>query len=358
MIIQSVLSTLLRLFLPYHPSRSADVGIKAPRIKRPCAPPKPRRNAPSTTNSSISSVDSVVSSSSEESSTLPLPPPSTSLIHAHAEVRPRTFKSLSRGMLHSRRTSQDDTLIMIERPDFRNTTQPRRRSESTPPSPAPWSSPEAASSTTAPARHSSVDRSPESHNEVHAGFRLLPVKCTKSKLMLSAETTEPLSSPDVLPAHKSTGLSFLSRRKVHKTSSVPNGLLTSSPAPPVPSLPTALLARRKSQLFGPLDLLQRRRSQHLAEEAAHAPAAPVSTLESRCSQLFRHSLENRRSMSQSIDDDIPQDGIHLVQKRPSQVLRTQPYEAPYFFPAPGSEAAENYLPPRRKPSRSKTLPVE
>ncbi|KAF7337746.1 hypothetical protein MSAN_02248200 [Mycena sanguinolenta] len=124
-------------------------------------------------------------------------------------------------------------------------------------------------------------------------------------------------SPEDDHVARSTGLSFLHRKKSRKAS---GGILTAEPLP--------IVDRKKSQLFAPL--LHRRLSQDV--DANH-----------------RFSMEGQESPERP-----SQDSARVLPKR-SQTLRTQPYEAPYFFPAPGSVEADSYLPPRRKPARSKTL---
>ncbi|KAJ7664924.1 hypothetical protein B0H17DRAFT_294448 [Mycena rosella] len=113
----------------------------------------------------------------------------------------------------------------------------------------------------------------------------------------------------------------------------------SSPSSLIPPHPAFPVAKRKSQLFAPL--LHRRKSQpiHVMELEVELPGKPPSPEQDTA--LFAESRPSQES--------------HHLAPRRSQTLRTQPYDAPYFFPAPGSVAAETYLPPRRRPIRSTTL---
>ncbi|KAJ7146326.1 hypothetical protein C8R44DRAFT_864101 [Mycena epipterygia] len=316
----SVLSTFLRLLFPHHLTRGADVKSTIVRRStiRTSESKHRRRHAPSTINSSVSSVGSASSQESCSTSEMSIPKPRT------LESNP----SLLRATTHNHGVSDS-----VDRPDFRNTARRSRpRSGSAPPSPAPW-----ALSHSPDSPQSSVDETP-SHRDA------APKSSTSTFHLRRAPSMESAASFDGLPAPKSTGLSFLHRRKVHKAPSAPSGLSAaakkSTPPPPVPPLPA--IEKRKSQLFAPL--LHRRRSQ------------PVTDVARRWSQtLCPPSTE---------DDDAPSDGRRqshdvaqncLLAPKRSQTLRTQPYEAPYFFPTPGSVAAETYVPPRRKPVRSKTL---
>ncbi|KAJ6541780.1 hypothetical protein B0H19DRAFT_1077573 [Mycena capillaripes] len=229
-------------------------------------------------------------------------------------------KSTSRASAHHRVVSEH-----TDRPDFRNTVAHRhRRSDSAPPSPVPWAS----SHTDAPARtsvdDSALDQSGRAPKRSSSTFHLR---------VPSFDATSSLDNHD----HHSThiGLSFLHRRKVRKA-----GSLTEDPL----SLPTSEspVEKRKSQLFAPL--LHRRRSQHVHDEDVSPISATASTEEENAPES-RPSQESHRNS---------RDMTRVLPKR-SQTLRTQPYQAPYFFPTPGSVEADNYLPPRRNPVRSKTL---
>jgi len=281
-----------------------------------------RKVNPSTTNSSISSCASTSESSSQDSCSTNLEHPSTS----EASVpRPRNLEPPPRQGTHGRVVSE-----YTDRPDFRSTVNHRRRrSESTPPSPSPWASaqpePPNATGGSVSSRRASVD---------------LP-------------RTPSFESAPSLDTVKSKRLSFLNRKKVRKAPSAPSGLSANHASPPpLPPLPLSV-ERRKPQLFGPF--LHRRRSQN----------APGTDPVKRRSMTFdaRHSMT---LLSPSTDEEPccseghPPDTVHDCRMSPkrSQTLRTQPYEAPYFFPIPGSVEAGNYLPPRRKPVRSRTLPAE
>ncbi|KAJ6601220.1 hypothetical protein DFH09DRAFT_558944 [Mycena vulgaris] len=326
----SVLSTFVRFLLPRHPTpiRSADVTSKTRQrtIRRTSETKHKHRNAPSTTNSSISNVESTVSSEESCGSLRP----STSEINASQR---RTLKPAS---AHNRVESE-----YIERPDFRNTVDHRRRrSESTPPSPSPWAfshsaHPDPVNGSTRP----SVDQTTTDGESDTVSLHPVP-----PHHLPRAPSFEGLPA---LNARSRTGLSFL-RRKVRKAPSAPNGLSAaahqSSPLPPVPPLP---MERKASQLFGPL--LHRRKSQplHAAEgksgnRRSQIPA-PIPSSPEEDAVSFSEGRPSRDSWHG-----------HLAPRR-SQTLRTQPYDAPYFFPAPGSVAAESYLPPRRNPVRSRTL---
>ncbi|KAJ7762368.1 hypothetical protein DFH07DRAFT_814127 [Mycena maculata] len=317
----SVLSTLLRLLLPYHPTGA---NVQSPTSRRstirrtPETNPGRRKDVPSITDSSISSREST--SSFQESCSVHLTHSSTSEVNV---PRPRKLEPPSRNGAHGRVASE-----YMDRPDFRNTvTHRRRRSESTPPSPSPWafSHPEPSN----PSARSPPDASRRSGSVSSSSCRLP-----------RASSFESVPFVDV-PAIK-TKLSFLHLRKVRKAPSASNVIAARQPSPP--SHPTHSLEKAKSQLFAP----RRRRSQHIIEADAvrrHsiALASPTEEEEACCPE--------GRDSQETVHECRP------VPKR-SQTPRTHPYEAPYFFPAPGSVAAENYLPPRRKPIRSRTLPTD
>ncbi|KAJ7837362.1 hypothetical protein B0H14DRAFT_2791510 [Mycena olivaceomarginata] len=203
--------------------------------------------------------------------------------------------------------------VVDERPDFRNAAVRRhRRSGSAPPSPAPWATSHSDGIDAAAAR-TSVDDS---------ALGTLPRQ-------LSFDAASSLENDHAL---KSTGLSFLHRRKVRKASSTSGGMFTAEPLP--------LAEKKKSQLFAPL--LHRRQSQMHDVDPTQ-----------RLSQIsFSGSIDQHDD--NAVEGRPSQDSTRVLPKR-SQTLRTQPYEAPYFFPTPGSVVAETYLPPRRNPVRSKTL---
>ncbi|KAJ7508511.1 hypothetical protein B0H11DRAFT_1965409 [Mycena galericulata] len=317
----SVLSTLLRLLLPFHPTgANVTSPTRRPTIHRTSkVNHRRRRDVPSTNNSSISSWGST--SSSLESDSVHLKHPST--LEANVP-KPRNLEPPPRS--DGRPVSE-----FIDRPDFRRTVNHRRgRSESTPPSPSPWvishscAHSDSCSSAGSPRRSGSV--SSHATSSVH-----LPRAS-------SFESAPPLG---VIPTLKSKKLSFVYSKKVRKAPSAPN--VAAKDATHSPSLS---VEKRKSQLLAPL--LHRRRSQHTTEtDATHDrrhSVTPSEEGEDKC------CFEDRR----------PQDIVHECRPVPkrSQTLRTQPYEAPYFFPTPGSVAAEDYLPPRRKPVRSRTMPAE
>ncbi|KAF8204476.1 hypothetical protein K438DRAFT_562682 [Mycena galopus ATCC 62051] len=292
----SVLSTFLRLLLPYHPTRGAAVAstIRRRSTIRKFAHSKHRRSHVPTPNSDISSAAST----------------STSLESNVSETKANA---------PSRVVSEPTT---DDRPDFRNMVARRhRRSDSAPPSPAPWAS--SHSDAVDVSTHACVD-----DTALHRGGKLSTERRPSLVFHLPRNSTfDSASSPE--DEHGVKRLSFLHRRKVRKTSSVTGGLLTAEPLP--------LAEKRKSQLFAPL--LHRRHSQNIDNLDVTQVSVSGSTEEEG------HSSPERPHS---------QDMARVLPKR-SQTLRTQPYEAPYFFPPPGTVAADTYLPPRRKPSRSKTL---
>ncbi|KAJ6520407.1 hypothetical protein C8R45DRAFT_59619 [Mycena sanguinolenta] len=294
----SVLSTFLRLLWPnhWHPTRGAAVTSTASIRRRRSTIrrlSKRRRSHVPTPDSSIISSPASTSTSLESTSL-------ESTASVTNEPRLHTFHTIAHDRVVSEPTTDD-------RPDFRNTAVRRhRRSDSAPPSPAPWAS---------------------SHfDDVDASKR---ISVDDTVTALNRDGNERRSSLHFNPARKSsleyedehvaksTGLSFLHRKKSRKAS---GGTLTAEPLP--------LIERKKSQLFAPL--LHRRLSQDV-------------------------DVNHRFSTEEESHTERPsQDSARVVPKR-SQTLRTQPYQAPYFFPAPGSVEADSYLPPRRKPVRSKTL---
>ncbi|KAJ6486046.1 hypothetical protein C8R47DRAFT_1128823 [Mycena vitilis] len=306
----SVLSTLFRSFFP-HTTRGAEVASvirhRSSKLKH-----KQRKHA-STTSSSISSPASTASTLSSVQSS-----PSGSAQSSPANV------------------SETSALT----PDFGNTVvHRRRRSESAPPSPCPWDL---------------------SHPRVSVDDTELKRPCSTFDLPREPSFDAP-SSVDDHSTPKSTGLSFLHRRKVRRAPSAPSGSLAQQTPPPVPPLPP--LKKSKSQLSVP---------SLAATKQTPPPVPPLPPLKKSKSQLVVPSLLRRSSqyipetevpplpVASPPEEDAPEarcsrDTAVRVQPKRSQTLRTQPYEAPYFFPTPGSAAAENYVPPRRRPVRSKSL---
>jgi len=325
----SVFSTLLRLLLPFHPTRGAAVAStirrRSTRIRK-STQSKHRRSHVSTSNSSISSPASTaisLESCSSQSSRHP----------SVSEVNGSKPEPTIRANAHNRVVSEP---TVDERPDFRNTSVHRRhrRSDSAPPSPAPWAqshSDSVEASTRTSVDDTALNRSGKSVTHYPSLSFHLPRR----------PSLDSASSPEDEHATKSTGLSFLHRRKVRKAPSASSASLAAEPA--LPSV-----EKRKSQLFAPL--LHRRHSQNIPDaDPTHRLSqisVSASTEEQDNAGEARPSHENERGHSQDIARVLP--------KR-SQTLRTQPYEAPYFFPTPGSVAAETYAPPHRKPVRSKTL---
>ncbi|KAJ7492063.1 hypothetical protein FB451DRAFT_1216843 [Mycena latifolia] len=316
----SVLSTFLRLLLPRQPTRSADVKFAISSRRRSMK--RRHRNAPlTTTNSSISSLGSTTSSEvscSPKSETKVSPP--------------RMLEPPPRASTHNRVGSDSEC---AERPAFRNTVNhPRRRSESTPPSPSPWAFSHSERPESLKARRSSVDHTTDGESD-------LSPRDTASIHPTSLHLPH-APSLDALPAPSSRGrtnLSFI-RRKIHKAPSASSGLVAAAHQTSPPHMDVPPIEKRASQLFAPL--LHRKKSQHI--QMTEAEAAKPRSQPSSPEEDDVYILEGRPS----------QESCHLAPRR-SQTLRTQPYEAPYFFPAPGSEAAETYLPPRRRPVRSRTL---
>ncbi|KAF7347339.1 hypothetical protein MVEN_01489600 [Mycena venus] len=316
----SVLSTLLRLLLPFHPTRSAAVAStirrRSTRIRK-SAQSKHRRSYVSTSNSSISSPAST-SASLESCSSQSSRHPSVSEMKG---PKPQSLESPIRANAHNRVVSEP---AVEERPGFRNVpVRKHRRSGSAPPSPAPWASSHP-DGVDAPTRTSVDDTALGNSvtNRPSLSFHLPHVPLFDS-----------VSSPENEHASKNAGLSFLHRRKARKTPSVSSVLLAAES-------PTE---KRKSQIFAPL--LHRRHSQNITDVDASHRLSQISVEEQENVGDGRPSYESRQSQEVT---------TRVLPKR-SQTLRTQPYEAPYFFPTPGSVAAETYVPPRRKPIRSKTL---
>jgi hypothetical protein len=230
----------------------------------------------------------------------------------------------------------------VDRPDFRNTAVRRhRRSDSAPPSPAPW----------ATSHSDCVD--PHTRTSVDDGALNLGGSSADSECRSGFD-----SADSHLPTSKSTSLSFMHRRKVRRAPSEPSGMCKEICArsafcsssysvvtpeklspPPLPAV-----EKKKSQLFAPL--LHKRKSQNIPD----ADLANVSVSASPAEEED-HASEGRPSHEKRPSHDTSR----VPMPKRSQTLRTQPYEAPYFFPTPGSVEAEHYVSPRRKPVRSKTL---
>ncbi|KAJ7045051.1 hypothetical protein C8F04DRAFT_1067556 [Mycena alexandri] len=236
-----------------------------------------------------------------------------SSISSHASTSSSESSTTTSGMNTRKPRSLEPKVASehVERPEFRNTVVlRRRRSESTPPSPSPWD----------------ISHSDTKHS---ADDTVMNKRPSSFHLPRSASIDFSL---DNAPA----GLSFLHRRKSKTPSSLSGSL---NPA----SLP--VIEKKKSQLFGPL--LHKRRSQHESE------------VSKRSSQIFMSpSTEEEGSSPDTPERRQSLDLAHRLPPKRSQTLRTQPYEAPYFFPTPGSAEAESYLPPRRqlaRPPSSSTL---
>ncbi|KAJ7157189.1 hypothetical protein C8R46DRAFT_1113729 [Mycena filopes] len=281
----SVLSTLLRLFLPYHPT-GAEVASTIRRRRTIKKGSSHRRRQTTSSTTTYSTISSHASASSAGSSST-----------QESEVDLRKPRSLER------RTSR---VVSEERPEFRNTVVlRRRRSESTPPSPSPWD-----------ISHSDAKRS--------ADDTLVTTKRPSSFHLPRAASFD--FSLDNAPA----GLAFLHRRKSKGPSA-----LGASPAIGPASLP--VVDKKKSQLFG---LGLRRRSQHEGDALKRLSQISMSP-----SSAEEEALSSSSPETQLYDVPAPR----RVPPKRSQTMRTQPYEAPYFFPTPGSAEAESYyLPPRRQ----------
>ncbi|KAJ7757556.1 hypothetical protein B0H16DRAFT_1537065 [Mycena metata] len=194
----------------------------------------------------------------------------------------------------------------VDRPEFPNTVVlRRRRSESTPPSPSPWD-----------ISHSDTKRS--------ADDTVMNTRERPSSFHLPRG-----ASFDFSLDNAPTGLSFLHRRKSRTPSSF-SGSLASLP----------VIEKKKSQLFGPL--LHRRRSQHESDMSKRSSLISMSPSTEEDVGSSPDTPDRRQSLDLS---------AHRLPPKRSQTLRTQPYEAPYFFPTPGSAEAESYLPPRRQLAR-------
>ncbi|KAJ7069057.1 hypothetical protein B0H15DRAFT_957934 [Mycena belliarum] len=289
----SVVSTIFRLFVPLHQARSADVTIEL--LSRRRSMKHRRRSALSTTtNSSISTATSAGSTTSSDASS-----------HTKSETKQNAIRHRVVIEPHNLAESGD------ERPAFRSAArEPRRRSESTPPSPAPWADSHVEH------RRASLDHSADENDP---SPRSSTSKCPTTGFHLRALSFD--GRPGI---HATRSLSFMRSKGRRSSAGLADYVL-----PPVHAEKRA----SGSHLFAPL--LHRRKS-HATETDASAPEEEAS----------RPSISSQDSGHYS----------HPAPRR-SQTLRTQPYEAPYFFPAPGSEAAEGYVAPRR-PVRGKTLHPE
>ncbi|KAJ7053944.1 hypothetical protein C8F01DRAFT_1165416 [Mycena amicta] len=306
----SVLSTLLRLLFPFvYGTRGAEAVPSAISIRRRPRPiaglSKHRRRsaAPSTlTNLSISSYASTSSSSSEES-TASASHPTIIKSKSQSTARRARSRSLERAV-HSRNASER-LGVGLGRPDFRGSEQRngRRRSESTPPTPSPRQWAFSQEQIRAP-EHSEKERRSSFHHE---------------------------RTPS-MDSHAHGGhLSFLHLpKKLQRSTSV------------ISSDSNAIEKRRShGQLFAPL--LHKRKSLDTRRWSGISFASSVD------------QDEEAVSPDSSSPDEHPL-------ARPNK-LRTRPYEAPYFFPAPGSVQAEEYASvpgpqaPRSRPTCSGTLPL-
>ncbi|CAK5280431.1 unnamed protein product [Mycena citricolor] len=254
----SVLSTLLRMLLFFHrpvlDAQSHPYPIRKPSARRK-HPATDSRSTPKDLETTLSGASNGSSSESGSSTT-----PDDQSGQGKDECQRTTSKA-------ARRTG-------------------RRRSDSTPTSPAPWASTHDSSAPVT--RRKSVDRSA-------AGT----ARMSDSGAGAEKKVRRSPSMPGAGPKEHAEG-----RRST----------------PP---------ARSKSQVFAPF--LPRRRS-HIAMDTAAS----------------EHEPSARTSNESSSDSSPPRPA--LVPKR-SQTLRTQPYQAPYFFPMPGSAEA------RPLPRRRRTMPV-
>ncbi|KAJ7603126.1 hypothetical protein FB45DRAFT_963195 [Roridomyces roridus] len=299
----SVFSTLFHLLLPFHPTGanvSSQIQTRRPVIRR--ASTAGRRRSMMTTNSHMDSISSYASPSSSQESC------STT----HSEHPSTTQPDMARQGTHGRIASE-----CTERPDFRRTIHLRhhcRRSESTPPSPKPWT-------------YSMCTQPAESE----------PLIATDGADLPRARSSESL--PHSAPVKKR--LSFLRRKKVHIADLTPD-----SPDAPV------VLERRKSHL----SFLHRRRSLNISTDS-------VKSRRSMTHEPNQHSLSSISPLSLDPDEDEEhhhdhehhRDGRLSMSGRRSQTLRTQPYDAPYFFPVPGTVEAEHYTSPKRRPERRTSM---
>ncbi|KAJ7201429.1 hypothetical protein GGX14DRAFT_465418, partial [Mycena pura] len=376
----SVLSTLFRLLLPRYPTRgaAASATIRRPVKRRRVHPKRRRRGATPLTRTHLS-ISSKGSTLSSQASCVPSSRrhSNTSELTARGRSAERTIRVAS---VHSWAGSEDT-------PDFQETVQDphrRRRSESTPPSPSPWAfSLETAAEV---ARAGGPVRAAEVHTwEGSASTRTLdpsPAPSMDSSLV----------SIDVHHATKGTGFSFLHRKKLHKAPSAPSGFRSSTkksnPPPPVPPLPPQKklhkapsvpggffsstkksyplslvpplppdIQKHKSYHFTPL--LRRRRTTHETDAMRRWSGTSMSSSTEEDNDYGASSPDDLhpspdgsgRLSQDTVRSSNESHGRLPVPKR-SQTLRTQPYEAPYFFPVPGSVAAEEYMLSRPRPLRS------
>ncbi|KAJ7242563.1 hypothetical protein B0H12DRAFT_1132179 [Mycena haematopus] len=285
----SVLSTFLRWVLPYHPTPGAAVASTIRRRSTIRRLTKHRRSHVPTPNSSS------ISSSASTSTSL------ESTVSEVNEPRPDAFRADTLDRLLSVPTSGD-------RPDFRNTAVRRhRRSDSAPPSPAPWASSHLDGVDTS--KRTAMD---DTATALNRDGRLAPERRHSSIFHLPRKSS--LECPPSLEDEHAA-----KNKDYHSCTEEKYARLTAEPLP--------LVDKRRSQLFAPL--LHRRQSQIIDDMDEQDNAGEAIRKDRR--RIWRGWSETVPNTSHS------------------------PYEAPYFFPAPGSVDADNYLPPRRKPVRSKTL---
>lgn len=97
-------------------------------------------------------------------------------------------------------------------------------------------------------------------------------------------------------------------------------------------------------------------SPHLVNTRSRAELRKPLPLGKRSKPFYKEIFDNSNPPCSSSSLTITEKK-HLEKKK-SQTLRTQPYEAPYFFPPPTSLTAEFGAPKRPNPVRSRTMPSE
>lgn len=161
---------------------------------------------------------------------------------------------------------------------------------------------------------------PQSHDQLSSSSNPLPSTVSH----VSVDTRRRDTAEELRP-HRRPIVCFkrsLSEKIAHRTS---NSHLQQPSPPPVPELPSRYVKSNK--------MLHTASTKSDSSSRTLRKATSTSRITTKCSS---HSAS--------------------LSKRRSQPLRTQPYEAPYFFPQPGTAAAAEYVPTRAKPTRSQTLP--
>ncbi|KAF5385001.1 hypothetical protein D9615_001215 [Tricholomella constricta] len=91
-----------------------------------------------------------------------------------------------------------------------------------------------------------------------------------------------------------------------------------------------------------------------AREGPRKPCKPSSLGKKRSKPLSKETED--LPTSRSVSCPVAPADKKPMEKKKSLILRTQPYEAPYFFPHPIPPISDTEASKRRKPARSRTLP--